>query len=227
MLQKTYTKSPCALDRIIFDIQQSTFPHALDMTATSLLGDQLTIGFKTEPNDWGYIDNLVVTHSGQPLPNNVVNTVQLQQLPEPEPFAKPTYRTKRNATASLINVAPGESQTIDYILPAERYVSGGALIVKNAQLGDYITASVYDGYMGGVIPVPYRASLAEAWPVVGLYIEKEWVTVSGNLISRHTIDTYPLNAKISAGLMLRVTYHACAEGEARTVAINYTLTKKL
>jgi hypothetical protein len=195
------------------------------MTVTSLLGNQLTIGFKTEPMDWGFIDALVEAHAGNPLPANVVNTVSLAALPEPEPFAKPTYRTKRNATAELVTIQPGETKTIDYILTAERYVSGGALVVKNAVLGDFITAEVHDKL--AVLPEPYRASLAENWPTIGQYIEKEWVTVSGNVISRHTIDTYPLNAKISAGLCLRVTYTASQEGEARVVAINYNLTKKL
>jgi hypothetical protein len=141
-----------------------------------------------------------------------------------EPFALPTYRTKINCTPSIIEVSPDTSTDIDYYITQERYVTGGSLIVQNAVLGDYVTASVYD--KDGVVPAPYRAALAEAWPIMGTYVEKMWVEVdSSNSIMR--IDTYPLNAKISAGLYLRLTYFAVGGTTARRVAINYKLTKKL
>jgi hypothetical protein len=154
------------------------------------------------------------------------SSVEVAALPEPQPFALPTYRTKRAATSSIATCAPGTSQTIDYILAAERYVTGGRLIVENAVLGDYITAEVYDG--GSVIPAPYRSAMCENWPTVGVYIEKEWIDISsGGTASSHEINTYPLNAKITAGLYLRVTYYATAGGSNRNIAINYYLTKKL
>jgi len=227
-LTKTYTKTPCALDRIIFDIQRNVnITLALNFSTTSLFGDQLTVGFLADQPDWSHVDSVVSAHTGIALPSNLTQAVSIASLPESEPFARPAYRTKRNATAALVTVTVNTSNTIDFLMTAERFVTGGALIVKNAELGDYITASVFDGYNGGVIPEAYRAALCEAWPVVGLYIEKEWIKKEDGVYSSHEINAYPLNAKISAGLLLRVTYFATAEGLDRVVALNYNLTKKL
>ena len=144
------------------------------------------------------------------------------------PFAVPTYRTKRSKTANMTVVAPGSSAVIDFILTQERYVSGGCIIVANAQLGDYVTAEVYDIYGG--IPAAYRSALCENWPTVSRYIEGEWLAANPSNtggISIHEIDTHPLSAKITAGLSLRLTYFAVNEGVDRKFGVNYYLTKKL
>lgn len=145
------------------------------------------------------------------------------RLVDPMPFANPTYRTKRSKTADLVTIAPGATVNIDFQLTEERYIHGGSIVYDGAELGDYITACVYD--KDGVIPVPYRIPLCEAWPVVGEYIPGEWIDPQG---SRLEINTYPLNAKITAGLYLRITYYAAGGGLVpRKVGINYFLTKKL
>lgn len=144
------------------------------------------------------------------------------RLVDPSPFAKPEFRTKRSKTSGLVTIAPGESQNIDFLLTEELYTSGGALVFDGAELGDYVTASVYD--KDGIVPAPYRPVLAEAWPVMGAYILGEWIQKGSG---RHEINTYPLNAKITPGLYLRVTYTAVNSGSNRTVGVNYYLTKKL
>jgi hypothetical protein len=161
------------------------------------------------------------------LKSNIPTSVEISAYEvEPPPFAQPTYRTKKDATASKVTVAPGESESADFLLTAERYVSGGTLIVKNGGFEDYVTAEVYD--TDGVIPSPYRATLCENWPTVALYIVKSWLEYEGNTYTAHRIDTRPLNAKITAGLYLRVTYYAANDsGSNREVLINYDLTKKL
>ena len=157
--------------------------------------------------------------------SNTPQTISVVSVPDPAPFAQPTYRTKRNATNSIVTVQSGESGDIDFLLTAERYTAGGTLLVDGAQFGDYAVACVYD--KDGVIPAPYRAALCEDWPMVATYIEKEWIEVNVGGITRHKIDTTPLNAKITAGLYLRVIYHATNEGGDRKIGINYYLTKKL
>jgi len=150
--------------------------------------------------------------------------VEVKSQPDPMPFAQPTYRTKMNATSGIITIAPGANSDVQFQLTSERYVTGGSLVVHNAQIGDYIVAEVED--IDGLIPSPYRAALCEAWPVISTYIEKRWVEVQGE----HTvmkINTYPLNAKISAGLYLCIHYYAVNTGSDRTLGINYDLTKKL
>lgn len=139
------------------------------------------------------------------------------------PFAEPTYRTCRDKTPDLETLEQGEIKTIDFQITAERYLNGGSIVYKNAQIGDWISAEVYD--KDGVIPAPYRAALCEAWPMVAKYIIGQWVNPGEGAIE---VNTYPLNAKLSAGLYLRVTYYAAGAGLlSRSVGVNYFLTKKL
>ena len=140
------------------------------------------------------------------------------------PFAVPTYRTKYNAISSWIDVAPEATVSSDFLLTSERYVTGGQLLVQNASKGDYLTAEVID--VDGVIPSPYRSALCENYPTVALYVEKWWVNPTSEFIEIN-LDAMPLNAKISAGLYLRLTYYAVSIGTTRSLAVNYRLTKKL
>ena len=79
------------------------------------------------------------------------------KVDELQPFAEPTYRTKRNATGSIVSCPINQSTVIDFQMTEERYVSGGTLIAKNVEFGDYICAEVYD--KDSVIPEAYRAAL--------------------------------------------------------------------
>ena len=141
------------------------------------------------------------------------------------PFARPDFRTKNDATADKVTILADEAKTIDYAMATELYVSGGTLIIKGAKFGDYITAEVADTIP--VIPEPYREALCEDWPTVASYVTKTWVETDESDICIHTIDTRPLNAKITAGLSLRITYHATSEASTREVLVNYDLTAKL
>jgi hypothetical protein len=141
------------------------------------------------------------------------------------PFAEPTYRTKFNAIDNIITVPVNESTVIDYRLTTEKYVSGGCIIIQNAEFGDYITAEVYD--KDSIIPEAYRSFLCENWPSVCKYIEKQFLKVIDSSNCINEINTAPLNAKINAGLYLRVTYYPTNVGLDRNVCLNYYLTKKL
>lgn len=158
------------------------------------------------------------------LKGKLASQVEITSQIEPHPFAAPTFRTKRNATSTWVDCLENATTHIDFLLTEERYVSGGEIIYKNAKKGDYVTASVYD--KDSVIPAPYRAALCEAHPVVAEYISKKWVIPSDGFNS-FEINTYPLNAKVTAGLYLRVSYVATSEAGTREAAINYHLTKKL
>lgn len=162
----------------------------------------------------------------KPLANKIViSQLEITKQPDPSPFAQPLYRTKRSATANVLQVEPNTNGEVVYVLAQERYVSGGCLIVYDAQPGDYITAEVED--TDGIIPAAYRAALCEAHPIVATYIEKEWVQANPNGVTVHEINTHPLNAKITAGLYLCLHYHAVDAGVARKIYVNYYLTKKL
>lgn len=152
-----------------------------------------------------------------------INKVEVTSTP---PFAEPLYRTKRDGTSQWHTCPSNTATIIDYQLTAERYVTGGEIIFKNAKEGDYITAQIYD--KDSIIPSPYRAALCENWPDVATYLIKKWLKpTETDKYDSFMIDTYPLNAKISAGLYLRVTYHASTEASDRKIAVNYHLTKKL
>lgn len=146
--------------------------------------------------------------------------------PQLNPFADPTYRTKRD-TSDWISCANNATTTIDFLITEERYVSGGQLIYYNTQEGDYITAEVYD--KDGVIPEAYRAVLCEAWPSVGKYILKQMLRPGPSIYQTYEMSTYPLNAKVPAGLYLRISYVSAnvALAGSRKACVNYHLTKKL
>jgi len=221
-----YTKTPCALDSLIQSIQQSAIATALNIPATSLYGSALVVSFNGElsETDQATLDAIVSAHTGVPLPQNTVASVTVVSQPEQLPFAQPTYRTKRDATASWIDCPEDQVTDIDFLLTAERYVSGGSVIYKDAQEGDYISAEVRD--IDGVIPSPYRAATCESHPTVSQYIVKIWLK-PGTGYNSLDIDTYPLNAKIPAGIYLRVSYHSSSAAGTRKIAINYHLTRKL
>lgn len=143
---------------------------------------------------------------------------------ETPPFAVPSYRTKFDATSSIITIPVNTPTTIDYQLTEERYVSGGEALITDAQFGDYVTAEIND--KDGVIPQAYRAALCESHPTVANYIKKMWVPCCSTT-TKIVINTYPLNAKVTAGLYLRVTYYPTNTGVDRKLGMTYYLTKKL
>lgn len=152
------------------------------------------------------------------LPADVNSTIIAQP-----PFAEPLYRVKNNSTDAIIECQVNEEINIDFAIGnQDRYISGGTLILLNHEMGDHVSAEVYD--KDGIIPAPYRAALCEAHPTVAKYVEKQWICPGNCCIS---FDTRPLNAKIPAGLYLRITYHAANSGTARKIAVNYNLQKKL
>jgi hypothetical protein len=157
------------------------------------------------------------------LKGSIINS-KIAYSEDPRPFAQPLYRTKRHKTSAIETVTPGQGKEILFLLTSELYTNGGALVVKNAEVGDWISAEVED--VDGVIPAQYRAALCEAWPVVGQYIIGEWVEVQG-VYSVHKINTAPLVAKITTGLYLSFHYHATSAGSNREVGVNYYMNKKL
>lgn len=208
-------------DRLTQEIQTSAITVALDHITTS--GTTVYVNFKAQLTEleMSILDGIIQSHQAIPLAENVIPTVKVSEAPEPYPFAQPVYRTKRDATTSLVSVEPGSSEIIDYQLAEERYCSGGRLIVIGASVGDYFTAEIYD--RDGVIPAIYRSAVSENYPTIAKYVSKEWVSPDGD----HEMSSYPLNARITPGLCLRVTYTAVNSGTTRKVGVNYYLFKKL
>lgn len=210
--------------RLQNEIQNSSITVALDYIQTN--GSDLKVYFKSSlsSEEEDVLDGIVSSHVNSPLPGTPDPTI-ISELPPAEPFAKPSYRTKRSAIETLMKCAPGESKVIDCILLEERHVYGGAIIVHGGVLGDYVQAEVND--VSGFIPVPYRAPLCEAYPIVARYIEKEFLDVKMDGYAKLEIDMRPLVAKITPGLSLRVIYNATSGGGDRDIVVNYGMAKKL
>lgn len=142
------------------------------------------------------------------------------------PFADPLFRTKIKACDEVLTVQPGSVGVCDVLISEDLYLYGGSIITQNPQFGDYIESSVFD--RDSVIPTPYRASLAENWPVIACYVCKKFIeTPHEGVTASDTLDTRPLIAKITAGLYLRTIYHATNAGIPRLFVANYNLLKKL
>lgn len=208
-----------ASDRLESEIRSSSITKAIDYI--SVVGTSVSIYFKDtlSEGEVAVLDALVSSHVATNLPQNLVSSVKVEESP---PFATPTYRTKRSRTNSIITISPNETKHIDFQMTHELYASGGGVIYTGAELGDHVTACIYD--KDEIIPQPYRAALCESWPTVAEYIVGEWVPKGDG---RYEINTYPLNAKITAGLYLRITYVAADAGADRKIGVNYYLSKKL
>lgn len=206
------------------EIKVSAIVTALNSIVLNGTND-LNVSFKDalSGGDETILNGLVTAHTPAAIAV-VPNSVTIVSQPDPVPFAQPTYRTKRDGSTAWITCPENTVTTDDFLLTAERYVSGGEIIIKDSQEGDYLSAEVRD--IAGVIPEAYRAALSEAWPVVAIYIVKTWIMPKVGYNSMN-INTYPLNAKISAGLYLRLSYHASSVSGDRKLVTNYFLTKKL
>jgi len=224
MSSHNYTMVSVNLDQFQNEIASSSITVAL--SSVSKLGDDVTVAFKADlsAGEITTLNGLASTHIAV-ADEEFVAQVKVTEQP---PFAQPTFRTKMDAIPNWVTCPSNTPTIMDFTLLAERYVTGGEIIFKNAKEGDYITACVYDGYNGGVIPEPYRDALCEAWPIVATYVEKRYLvpTITDGF-GVLALDTYPLNAKISQYLQLRVTYHSSAEAGDRKVTVNYNLTQKL
>lgn len=208
-----------ASDRLAQEISDSSITVALDYITTN--GSTLNVTFKDSlsTEEENILSTIVTNHTAIPLEENVVKDVKVLESP---PFAAPTFRTKRSKTASIETVAAGETKNIDFLLTSELYAHGGGMVYTGAEIGDYVSAEIRD--VNGIIPEAYRAALCENWPTVASYIIGEWVPKGDG---RYEINNYPLNAKITPGLYLRINYNACNAGSDRKVGINYYLAKKL
>jgi hypothetical protein len=148
--------------------------------------------------------------------------VDVQKTPDPAPFATPSFRTKWDASPDVVTTAENQTVVMDYTMTEERYAHGGSIIFEGTKIGDKLEAMIVDP--NGVIPEPFRAIVCEDYPIVAQYIYRHYLPAGEGV---RELNTYPLNAKITPGLVLRVTIHTCSTPGTRKFATNYLLTKKL
>jgi len=222
MTTYTYTKTPVALDRLTDEIRTSSITIALDNM--TLLGDQLSITFKADlsTEEKSTLDTIVANHSGLPLPSD--DSVDAYILSQP-PFGDPDYRTRWDAKEGEITCTADSSVSADFQLTALRSSFGGDIVGTGFELGDWITACIYD--KDSVIPEAYRAATCEAWPVVKTYIYRQYLPANGAGLTVFDMDTKPLVAELSVGLYIRTTLNTVDAGNTRKFYCNFKLLEKL
>ena len=158
------------------------------------------------------------------LPDTNAKYNSVVEVSDSAPFARPDFKTRRDGDSAWREVEADSINTSEYKLLNERYVSGGECIVIGAKKGDWISAEVND--KDGVIPEIYRDALTENYPTVSQYVIR--ANMSPDSSSKiYTLNTYPLNAKLTPGLYLMIKYHASSEIGTRSFVSNYYLSEKL
>lgn len=115
-----------------------------------------------------------------------------------------------DALPSPVNFDGSSQINIDYTLPADRYASGGEIIVKDGQFGDYITAQVC--LPNGTMAVEYVHKIFLR-PIMSGYFQA-------------FIDGGELDTLVPSGFILRVVYNSVGT-VSRSALVNYNFTIKL
>lgn len=216
-----YFEKLCNTDRLTQEIEDSAITVAIDYiyTVSSPATTNVYMKAPLSESESSTLSSLVTAHINTPPDDApVTQPVQIQSQPM---VLVSSDRTKRHASPSIITINPGESAESQFQLPEELYIQGGSIVTANAEVGDWITASVKD--VDSIIPEAYRAALCENWPIVSTYVVKEWVSGSNT----RQMSTAPFSSKVAAGLYMCMTYHATNEGVARKLGCNYSFVKKL
>ena len=107
----------------------------------------------------------------------------------------------------------GQATQFDWCLPEDRLLSGGALLAKGANWGDYITFQVVD--KDGII--------APAGTVLNEFVTS-WYIMDSSEFQLELRCPYP--AKIYQGLYVRLIYNSTGTSDVN-VAMNYEFHKVL
>lgn len=209
----------CEPSRLKLEIENSDITIALDNIVVT--GGVTYIDFKTEISEDEHLilEALVLAHVPTPLQNDT-QKVDIDTTPA---FAKATHRTKWNGS-EMVEVEPDGVGVLDFQLTIDRASFGGMIVYHNAKIGDWIEAMIVDDEVTPTIPLEYRASMTENWPIINQYIYR-YNLPEGN--SSRELNTYPLIAELKAGWKIRVKYHATSEVGTRKIASNLYLLQKL
>jgi hypothetical protein len=214
-LTKTYTKSPCALDRMIQEIQNDTaITVALDLSATSLLGNQLTIGFRADLADWTEVDTLVTNHSGVPLPQNTATPVVVQTQPAVVIASLPPLATNSAGNGKAfyqrsvglrqaVTVANPDPTVFTWTQSSFPLAQIYEVEVIGGEIGDYASFKVLDSATGLITGVPN-------------YVLNQFAFTL-NIAKDHYSHAAKFPATVPQGLQFQFIYYSVS---AKTIGIN-------
>lgn len=158
MTEYDYIKSPCSVDRLTQEIQQSSIIIALDHI--NLLGSTLSIFFKSDlpASDKSTLDTLVSNHNGIPLPNN---QSQLVNINSPLPPISAKTIVVNGITKNIFKRFTGISQPLNQGSNTFMWTQANFPWVKflgveviGAELGDTCDLYVLDTTTGTYSGVP-------------------------------------------------------------------------
>lgn len=155
MLSKVYTKSPCALDSMISQIQHnSSIAVALDLAGTNLFGNQLTIAFLADVTDWSYVDAAVTAHNGVPLVQNEISTVAVATLPPLATNAAPNGKSYFERRMGFQQSLAAGANTFAWAQSTFPSAQVYAVEIVGGEAGDFVDFNVLDSTTGMLTTIP-------------------------------------------------------------------------
>lgn len=234
-----YTKELVCLSRLIEEIEASDITIALEKTATNVLGDQLTISFKTEISsaEETLLDTLVSEHDGTLQVEDIILKTEIVNEPRIE-YTKKYFlkadcasgQVAANATANIdlkvVNKG-AESPIIPAETYAEKFLKGGSVFGQNMEYGDYVKFQIVD--IDGVLvelgeldqnTFDYLKQLGGGAIIVKEYVCKHWIEPNCSTTNRIMAEA---PGRIPIGLYIRCKYTAANTGNTRNIYINYDI----
>jgi len=218
MTQYDYTKTPCAIDSLTQEIQNSLIITALDHI--NLLGSSLSIFFKADlsNDDIAILDSVVSVHAGTPLIQNQVTNVAVQSQPAVSIISQPPFSAKttiiNGVTKKLYARTTGFQQaltsganTITYTATYTQAKLVGAEII-NCEALDFLDFKVYDDSNGTYSGYP------------NLLLNQFGYSV--NLPKDFYQRISPFDADVYSGMVLKVTYNSISN---KTIGINLIINE--
>ena len=149
MTEYDYTKSPCAIDSLTQQIQQSAIVTSL--AHCNLFGDALTIFFNADLSDGDktILDGIVAAHDGVPLLQNVAAPVEITNTPVVTTQYELNNKDLKLAR-SHASVDDSKTATISMKVPGTfgsgpgRYIEGGYATTEDYDKDDYALVWVAD-----------------------------------------------------------------------------------
>lgn len=205
-MQYSFTKSPCAIDRLAEEIRASSITVAFDYA--TLLGADLVLYFKGElsESEQSVLSSLVTAHSGQPLPQNTAQPVSVQAAP---PYGSKTI-TVSGATKKLYARNVGIQQALSAGSNTITYTASYAWVKMlgveaiNCEALDTVSFKVYDNASGTYSGYP------------NLLLNQ--FSFSLNLPKDYYLRMANFDADVYAGMVIKVEYTSVS---AKTVGLNF------
>jgi hypothetical protein len=202
-IQNDFPNHKVAPDRLTEQLAPSKtgiVPALLSITTT---GDDCAITYMDalSPTEEATLDNVVATHSGEPLPNGNFDA-------DGNPVVAPTFlfvSERARLAGNLWTATAGQVAIFDVEVTTQLLVQGGQFWVKGAAEGDYADFSVVD--KNDVLGLFATYGLTVGVDVIELAKYVDHYPVPDQAFWKDEI-IMPTVAPVKTGLFLRCVYHS-------------------